>query len=455
MSLLPSDAPRPRLCHVIKSNPEQEYGFDLHAEKVRGQFIGNVDDDSPAGRSGLRRGDRIVAVNGVAINQENHKDVVKRIKEDPMQCRLVVLDEEGVNWYTEHKLTIPIEGEFVIDVLAEKETNKHHPSIPPPTYNDVVEREEELHHHPHPHPPHHHNETEEKEEVFHKEHLHFEPPPPPVEEMQNLSHFDTPIEQIHHKITPHFEVPSESNGHSFKPRPRLCKLKKTQPSDEYGFNLHAEKGKGHFIGKVDSNSIAERAGLEEGQRIVGVNNTLIYPHTAHKDVVTLIKKDSNLTELLVVFPEIDNWYRGKNMEFSFDDAETVQTEENAHPVHLRHAEINGKTAHVEHIRPHEEVTVVKVAPSLPSHGVDTYPSTHKEIVHEEITHVPVEPKRHSPPAPRAAPVASAHVQSNGGPDLFRLSAAEMRERLSSQKKADPRGSGNLSLKQKYDIIQSL
>lgn len=59
-----------------------------------------------------------------------------------------------------------------------------------------------------------------------------------------------------------------------------------------------------------------------------------------------------MTELLVVFPEIDNWYRGKNMEFSFDDAETVQSEENVHPVHLRHAEVNGKAAHVEHIHPH-------------------------------------------------------------------------------------------------------
>jgi membrane-associated protease RseP (regulator of RpoE activity) len=219
--------------------------------------------------------------------------------------------------------------------------------------------------------------------------------------------------------------------------------------------LHAEKGKGHFIGKVDPNSIAERAGLEEGQRIVGVNNTLIYPDTIHKDVVTLIKKDANLTELLVVFPEIDNWYRGKEMEFSFDDAETVQFEVDSHHVHIPHVEqpvSNGKAVHVEH--PKEEVTVVKVAPS-PPHHVEAHPSSHQDVIHEEIKHVPVEPKRQSPPAPRPAPVP-AHVQSNGAPDLFRLSAAEMRERLSSQKKADPRKeAGNLSLKQKYDIIQSL
>jgi len=171
----------------------------------------------------------------------------------------------------------------------------------------------------------------------------------------------------------------------------------------------------------------------------------------------LIKKDSNLTELLVVFPEIDNWYRGKDMEFSFDDAETVQFEEDSHHIHPPHVVempvSNGQHAHVEHTR--DEVTVVKVAPS--SHVTDAYTPSHQEVIkehHEEIKHVPVEAKRQSPPAPRAAPV---HAQSNGAPDLFRLSAAEMRERLSSQKKADPRksDSSNLSLKQKYDIIQSL
>lgn len=54
------------------------------------------------------------------------------------------------------------------------------------------------------------------------------------------------------------------------------------PTDEFGFNLHAEKGKGHFIGKVDKGSIAENSGLVLGQRIVGVNGTLVFPNTAHK-----------------------------------------------------------------------------------------------------------------------------------------------------------------------------
>ncbi len=44
----------------------------------------------------------------------------------------------------------------------------------------------------------------------------------------------------------------------------------------YGFNLHAEKNKpGQFIGKVDPNSPAEDAGLQDGDRIVEVNGVNI------------------------------------------------------------------------------------------------------------------------------------------------------------------------------------
>lgn len=58
--------------------------------------------------------------------------------------------------------------------------------------------------------------------------------------------------------------------------------RKRDPTEEFGFNLHAEKNRGHFVGAVDKNGIGERAGLQMGQRIVGVNGQLIYPSTAHK-----------------------------------------------------------------------------------------------------------------------------------------------------------------------------
>ena len=62
---------------------------NLHAEKSRpGQFIGKVDENSPAEIAGLREGDRIVEVNGINISQENHKQVVQRIKAVPNETIL-------------------------------------------------------------------------------------------------------------------------------------------------------------------------------------------------------------------------------------------------------------------------------------------------------------------------------------------------------------------------------
>uniref|UniRef100_A0A1I7X734 PDZ domain-containing protein n=1 Tax=Heterorhabditis bacteriophora TaxID=37862 RepID=A0A1I7X734_HETBA len=76
MVQLPDDAPSPRLCVIEKTSVNQEYGYNLHAEKGRGQFVGMVDKNSPAELGGLRMGDRIFAVNGHSIVGESHKKVL-------------------------------------------------------------------------------------------------------------------------------------------------------------------------------------------------------------------------------------------------------------------------------------------------------------------------------------------------------------------------------------------
>ncbi|GFY66627.1 hypothetical protein TNIN_323421 [Trichonephila inaurata madagascariensis] len=106
-SELPPDAPIPRLCHLIKWADFDGYGFNLHAEKSRtGQFIGKVDDDSPAQLAGLREGDRIIEVNGVNIANENHRQVVERIKSISNETKLLVVDEEADRWYKERKIVV-------------------------------------------------------------------------------------------------------------------------------------------------------------------------------------------------------------------------------------------------------------------------------------------------------------------------------------------------------------
>lgn len=87
-----------RSCHVIKRADFDGYGFNLHAEKGKaGQYIGKVDDNSPAEEAGLRQGDRIIEVNGVNIGNETHKEVVQRIKAIANEVRLLVVDPSVVS----------------------------------------------------------------------------------------------------------------------------------------------------------------------------------------------------------------------------------------------------------------------------------------------------------------------------------------------------------------------
>ncbi|WP_254461940.1 PDZ domain-containing protein, partial [Yersinia enterocolitica] len=86
---------KPRLCHLVKWPDFQGYGFNLHAERGKaGQFIGKVDDGSPAEAAGLKSGDRIVEINGVNIGNENHQQVVGRIKAGGDEVSILVVDTE-------------------------------------------------------------------------------------------------------------------------------------------------------------------------------------------------------------------------------------------------------------------------------------------------------------------------------------------------------------------------
>uniref|UniRef100_D3TLC3 WW domain-containing protein n=1 Tax=Glossina morsitans morsitans TaxID=37546 RepID=D3TLC3_GLOMM len=92
----PDQSTATKFCHIVKRADFDGYGFNLHSEKAKpGQFIGKVDSNSPAESAGLKEGDRIVEVNGVAIGNESHKQVVQRIKAIANEVRLLLIDVDG------------------------------------------------------------------------------------------------------------------------------------------------------------------------------------------------------------------------------------------------------------------------------------------------------------------------------------------------------------------------
>lgn len=118
-----ASAPRPRLCRLRKWSYFQGYGFNLHAEKTRnGQFIGKVDANSPAEAAGLKEKDRIIEVNFVNISNENHQQVVKRIRNGlefdgkiyENEVVLLVVDEECDNYYKKLNKVVKNDMESVL-----------------------------------------------------------------------------------------------------------------------------------------------------------------------------------------------------------------------------------------------------------------------------------------------------------------------------------------------------
>ena len=138
------DAPAPRLCHVIKRDPEEGFGFNLLANKNEpGQYIGTVDAGSVAEASGLKQGDRLVEVNWVNVTQQTHKEVilltignwkknprnvaegneigdiqvVERIKAVANETTLLVIDASGLAYYNERNITIT-STQFNVQVIT-------------------------------------------------------------------------------------------------------------------------------------------------------------------------------------------------------------------------------------------------------------------------------------------------------------------------------------------------
>lgn len=69
----------PRECALSKQDG-QSYGFFLRIEKdTAGHLVRVVEKGSPAERAGLRDGDRVLRINGVFVDGEEHKQVGGRL----------------------------------------------------------------------------------------------------------------------------------------------------------------------------------------------------------------------------------------------------------------------------------------------------------------------------------------------------------------------------------------
>ncbi|XP_032312793.1 Na(+)/H(+) exchange regulatory cofactor NHE-RF1 isoform X2 [Camelus ferus] len=239
-------APLPRLCCLEKG--PNGYGFHLHGEKGKvGQFIRLVEPGSPAEKSGLLAGDRLVEVNGENVEKETHQQVVSRIRASLNAVRLLVVDPETDERL--QKLGVQV-GEELLRAQAGPGQAE----------------------------------------------------PPAASEAQGAGD-----ENEAPAAAPEPHEAEKSHQERRELRPRLCAMKRGP--NGYGFNLHSDKSKpGQFIRSVDPDSPAEASGLRAQDRIVEVNGVCM-EGKQHGDVVSAIKAGGDEAKLLVVDKETDEFFK--------------------------------------------------------------------------------------------------------------------------------------------------
>ncbi|XP_042317078.1 Na(+)/H(+) exchange regulatory cofactor NHE-RF3 isoform X1 [Sceloporus undulatus] len=321
-----------RECKLTRKDREN-YGFCLRIEKYKmGHLIRNVEKDSPAEKAGLRDGDRVLWVNGVFVDKEDHGKVANLIRKSADSVLLLVLDEEsyenahkdGVCFeelkkngqtqeQTHHlplvtngvpapflqprlcylikeqnsygfslKTTAGQKGLFIIDVAPQGPAAKA--GVQP---NDrLIEINGE------------NVENDSHEEVVEKvrrsgNQVVFLLSNKETDQYYNRQNMQLTRGMASLKLLPY--------------KPRSLELEKG--NNGYGFYLRMEQnGKGHLIKDIDPGSPADKAGLKDNDILVAVNGEPIEA-LDHHAVVEKIRQSGEKTTLLVLDEETDAMYK--------------------------------------------------------------------------------------------------------------------------------------------------
>lgn len=320
-----------RECKLSRKDGEK-YGFCLRAEKFEaGHIVRKVEKDSPAEKAGLKDGDRVLWVNGVFVDKEDHGKVTDLVMNSPGPVVFLVLDE--------HSYKNAVKGGVSFEKLNQKTQNQ--PAEPPPPMMNGAPYQV-----PQPHLCYLVKElnsygfslkTTAGEKGLYI--IDVAPQGPAAkagvqsndrlieingENVENDTH-EGVVEKVRksgnqvtfllsNKETDQYyfrqNMPLTRDMANLKLlplKPRRIELEKTE--NGYGFYLKMEQnGKGHFVQDIDSSSSAAIAGLKEDDILVAVNGEPT-ANLDHNTVVEKIRQSGEKTTLLVVDEETDAMYK--------------------------------------------------------------------------------------------------------------------------------------------------
>nr|KAF6291289.1 PDZ domain containing 1 [Myotis myotis] len=323
----------PRECKLSKQEG-QSYGFFLRIEKdTDGHLVRVVEKGSPAERAGLQDGDRVLRINGVFVDKEEHKQVVDLIRNSGNSVAFLVLDgdsyekamrekvdlkelgqsqkgpslndkklppvmnggaqawaqprlcylvKEGSSFGFSLKTVQGIKGVYMTDITPQGVAMKagvladdhlievNGENVEDATHEEVVEKVRK-------------SGSRVAFLLVDKE----------TDQHHREQNIKLKRETANLKLLPH--------------QPRVVEMKKG--SNGYGFYLRAgPEQRGQFIKDIDSGSPAEEAGLKANDLVIAVNGESV-ESLNHDSVVEMIRKSGDQTSLLVVDKETDSMYR--------------------------------------------------------------------------------------------------------------------------------------------------
>lgn len=326
----------PRECKLTKQEG-QSYGFFLRIEKdIDGHLVRLVEKDSPAEKAGLQDGDRVLRINGVFVDKEEHSQVVDLVRKSGNSVTFLVLDggsyekamkaevdlmelghsqkelsqggekpapvlngavqtwaqprlcylvKAGSSYGFSLKTVLGKKGVYMTDIVPQGVAMKAGVL----TDDHVLEVNGE------------NVETSSHEEVVEK-----------VKKSGSRVMFllldkETDRRYSEQKI----EFKRETASLKLLPRqPRIVEIKKG--ANGYGFYLRAGPDqKGEVIKDIDAGSPAEEAGLKSNDLLVAVNGESV-ESLNHDRVVEMIRKGGDQTSLLVMDKETESMYRLAN-----------------------------------------------------------------------------------------------------------------------------------------------
>uniref|UniRef100_UPI00358E3A82 Na(+)/H(+) exchange regulatory cofactor NHE-RF3-like n=1 Tax=Myxine glutinosa TaxID=7769 RepID=UPI00358E3A82 len=322
-----------RVCHV-SATPSEGLGFCVHMERSkRGHLVRTVEPGGAGERAGLRDGDHLIAVDGVSMEMQSHEEVVARIMSSGRNVTLTVQDVHSYPARLNERIEDSLGLEKVIPPLPRYASpmapgqDAEQDSLGPRlcylkkvgnTYGFVLKSVESV-------------QglfvtkvadggaarqagIREGDRIVHLD----------GDSVEGLAHMDVvrKIELSGSAIS--LLVVDNNTATEFHRRgcpvevrhakvmgdppygPRSCFL--VRGKNGFGFHLRLEKERpGHYIREIEPESSAEKAGLQDGDRLLVVSGVATEALT-HDEVVSLICAEGGQVSFTLLDPDSDKWY---------------------------------------------------------------------------------------------------------------------------------------------------